>query len=420
MKKSTVFIFILMLVVLTVALSSCFLLDFFNGGYEKATKIVVKKVLPQQLALTPNATYICSRLESPIASGTIITPNKVKMSGSNESSIIIRDWIVAKEESYFFLLDLNPGAFYAHPVKYILVSKSGSTTVISAEWLPKINGKIPSELIQAIPSTDLIIKSNITLYKPIGIHLTYDFPQLTLRESEGVIIVQGLKSNENLFSYTQDAYMDVMGFFKAYKNARPYNTVDINGLVQSDAANVLSAIDAMANKHSLVTIYIIAHGNVDYVRLGGHGFSAYQFKNKMAAHPNTKFIFLLGSCHGGSFINDLSSLSNVQLVMTAAKSNESAWPDWDKYGSTNDYNPSDVGTEWTSSVFSRAKSIVESATNWAAVRSYAISRKISTTSAILYQAHWGSLGLNSTYGFYYNLDLCSRVNKESPQLYKSW
>ncbi len=420
MKKSAIFVLILIMVVLVLALSSCFLLDFLKGGYEKATKIVVEDVLPQQLALTPNATYICSRLKSSVASGTIITPDKIKTSGVSESSIIVRDWIVVKEESYFFLLDLNPGAFYAHPVKYILVSKSGSTTVMSAEWLPKINGEVPVELNKDIVSKDLIIQSNITLYNPSGIHLVYDFPQLVLRESEGVIIVQGLKSNENLFSYAQDAYLDVMGFFQAYKNARPYDTVEINGLVQSDAANILSAIDAMANKHSLVTVYIIAHGNVNYVRLGGYGFSAYQFKSKMAAHPNTKFNFLLGSCHGGSFIDDLSSLSNVRLVLTAAKSNESAWPDWDTYGSTNDYNPSDVGTEWTSSIFARAKSILESSTKWAAVKSYASYYKVPTTSAILYQAHWGALGLNSTYGFYYDLDLCSRVNKESPQVYRSW
>ncbi len=410
----------LVIVILSGILSSCFLLNFLNSDYEKATKIVVNEVLPQQLALTPNATYICSRLESSVASGTIIAPDRVKMSASNENGIIVRDWIVANEESYFFLLDLNPGAFYAHPVKYILVSKSGSTTVMSAEWLPKINGKVPKELIQTIPSTSLVVQSNITLYKPGGVHLVYNFPQLTLRESEGVIVVQGLKSNENLFSYAQDAYLDVIHFFQAYKSARPSGTVEINGLVQSDAAQVLSAIDAMANKHNIVTIYIIAHGNVDYVRLGGYGFSAYQFKTKMAAHPNTRFNFLLGSCHGGSFINDLSSLSNVRLVLTASKSNESAWPDWDKYGSTNDYNPSDVGTEWTSSIFERAKSILESSTKWAAVKSYANFYKIPTTSAILYQAHWGALGLNSTYGFNSDLDLCNRVNKENPQIYKSW
>ena len=416
------FAILLFLLVATLALilSSCFLLDMLQGGYEKATQIVVNDVLPQQLALTPNATYICSRLEDPIASGTIITPDKVKSSDVKESSIVVRDWIVAKEESYFFYLDLNPGALYAHPVKYILVSKSGSVTVLPAQWLPKINGEIPPELNRTIPATHLVVKSNVTLYYPEGIHLIYDFPIIQLEQSEGVIIVQGLRQNENLFSFTEDAYLEVLHFFQAYKNARTYGTVEIKTLDQYDAANVLGAIDYMANKYRLVTIYIIAHGNVNYVRLGGYGFTAYQFKNKMAAHPYTSFNFLLGSCHSGSFINTLSSLSNVRMMSTAARSDESAWPDWDQYGSVTDYNPSDVGTEWTSSLFQRAKTIIESSTKWTAVKNYASANKIPTTSALLYQAHMGALGSNHSYGFYLNLDLCSRVNKENPQVYKSW
>ncbi len=206
----------------------------------------------------------------------------------------------------------------------------------------------------------------------------------------------------------------------AYKAARSYGTVDVNGLVQSDANKILTAIDSMASSHSVVTIYILSHGNIDYVKLGGVGFSAWQFKNVMAAHPSTKFNFFLGSCHGGSFVNDLGSLENVRLILTAAKSNESAWPDWDTYGSSTDYNSYDLGSEWTSSLFERAKSILESSAKWQLVSNYASAYKIPTISALFYQAHWGVLGANSAYGFTSNLDLCNRVGKETPQVYKSW
>jgi hypothetical protein len=411
---------VLTVIILSLLLSSCFLLDYLKGGYEKATEIVVQDVLPQQLSLTPNATYICSRLQSSVASGTIIVPDNVRTSAKDESNMIIRQRLVAKGESYFFYLDLNPGAFYSHPVKYILVSKSGSVDVLPAEWLPRINGEVPPELNRTIPSTDLVVKSNITLYRPSGIHLIYKFPLLRIKQSEGIIVVQGLNPNENLFSNAQDAYLEALNFFKAYRDARPSGTVGINGLVQTDAAHVLEAIDAMADKYYTVTIYIIAHGSVNAIRLGGSFFTSYQFRDKLAAYPRTTFNFLLGSCHSGSFIDDLSSLSNVRLILTAARTDESAWPDWDSYGSASDYNPSDVGTEWTSSIFWRAKSIIESSTKWAAVQNYANAYNIPITSAVLYQAHWGALGMNSTYGFYYNLDLCNRVNKETPQVYRSW
>ena len=418
-KKYVVLLVIVVLLSLT--LSSCFLVDLFKTDLDRAIDTVKSNVLPQLLSKTPNASYLCVRAESVVASGTVITPDFVKSSMNDSNSSIIVERMVAKGDSYFFLLDLAPGAFYAHPLQYILVPKSGATpTVMSAEWLPRIGGTIPQEFNNKLPSSNLIIQSNVKMTTSPGTLLVYNFIPLLIRETEGIIVVQGLMPNENLFSETQNSYLQVINFFLAYKAARPSGTVDVDGLVQSDANKILTVMNSMANSHNVVTIYIIAHGNVDYVRLGGVGFYASQFANVIANHPSTKFNFFLGSCHGGSFIDNLSALENVRLVLTAAKSNEPAWPDWDTYGSYTDYNSYDVGSEWTSSLFERAKSILESSTKWQLVSNYASTYKIPTTSALFYQAHYGALGLNSTYGFNLNLDLCNRVNKETPQIYKSW
>lgn len=408
-------------VLLSLTLSSCFLIDFFKTDLDRAIDTVKVSVLPQLLAQTPNASYICVRTESIVASGTIIMPDAGQTGQGNVDSIVV-ERMVARGDSYFFMLDLEPGAFYAHPVKYILAPKSGaSPTIMSAEWLPRIGGVIPQELKNKIPSSNLIVQSNVNITTSSGTLLVYDnFVSLIVRETEGIIVVEGLMPDENLFNETQNSYLQVINFFLAYKAARSYGTVDVNGLVQSDANKILTAIDSMASSHSVVTIYILSHGNIDYVRLGGVGFSASQFKNVMAAHPSTKFNFFLGSCHGGSFVNDLGSLENVRLILTAAKSNESAWPDWDTYGSSTDYNSYDLGSEWTSSLFERAKSILESSAKWQLVSNYASAYKIPTISALFYQAHWGVLGANSAYGFTSNLDLCNRVGKETPQVYKSW
>lgn len=415
------FLLSVVVLLLTITLSSCFLVDLFKTDLDRAVDTMKLTVLPQLLSQTPDASYVCIRAASIVSSGTIITPDKVQMIADNADSIIIVDRIIAKEDSYFFMLDLAPGAFYAHPVKYILVPRSGSTpTMMSAEWLPRIGGVIPQEFKEKIPSSQLVIQSNAKLTTSPSTLLIYSFLPLLIRETEGILVVQGIMPDEKLFGDGQTSYMQAINFFLSYKAARTAGTVDVNGLVQSDADNILNAMDSMATSHSVVTVYIIAHGNVDFVRLGGVGFYASQFKNIMAAHPNTKFNFLLGSCHSGSFINDLSSLSNVRLVLTASKTEESAWPDWDTYGSSTDYNPYDSGSEWTSSLFERAKAILENSTRWQLVSNYANSYKIPTTSAIFYQAYWGIMGLNSTYGFTLNFDLCNRVSKESPQIYKSW
>ncbi len=418
-KKHVVWVGIVILLSLT--LSSCFLVDLFKTDLDRAIDTVKLDVLPKLIAQTPNASYVCIRTENIVTSGTIITPDEGQPILNDANSSIVVERMVAKEDSYFFLLDLEPGAFYAHPVRYILVPKSGATpTVMAAEWLPRIGGVIPQELNNKIPSSNLVIQSNVKMATSPGTLLTYNFIPLLIRESEGIIVVEGLMPDENLFTEAQNSYLQVVNFFLAYKAARTPGTVDVNGLVQGAASSILTAMDSMANSHSVVTIYIIAHGNIDYVRLGGVGFYAYQFANVIANHPSTKFNFFLGSCHGGSFIDNLSALGNVRLVLTAAKSNESAWPDWDTYGSSTDYNSYDVGSEWTSSIFERAKSILEDATKWQWVSNYASAYKIPTTSALFYQAHYGALGLNSTYGFNTNLDLCARVGKETPQIYKSW
>jgi len=90
--------------------------------------------------------------------------------------------------------------------------------------------------------------------------------------------------------------------------------------------------------------------------LGGQHFYASQFRSKMAAYPSIVFNFILGSCHSGSFINNLNTLDNVCVVETACAPNEGAIGDVDSSGSSSDYNPSDTGSEWTSSLIAAMSS----------------------------------------------------------------
>jgi hypothetical protein len=44
------------------------------------------------------------------------------------------------EASHFAVIDLHPGARFAHPVRYAIVSASGAVRSIDNEWLPTVNG----------------------------------------------------------------------------------------------------------------------------------------------------------------------------------------------------------------------------------------------------------------------------------------
>jgi hypothetical protein len=97
-----------------------------------------------------------------------------------------------------------------------------------------------------------------------------------------------------------------------------------------------------------IITYIVNHGSTDVIALGGQDLYADDLVDFLNAHPDTSFSFLIETCASGSFIDDLSELPNVKLVLTATSSIYPSSADWDpEY----DPNPIDSGSEWTSSLY---------------------------------------------------------------------
>jgi hypothetical protein len=319
------------------------------------------------------------------------------------------------EESFLFFLDLAPGAFYEHPVRFILVGRSGAHQVIDAVWWPRVNGEMVDEFRDLTPDDDHVIAGNAVAGATSGGLMQFDVSVVSRVQREGFLIVQGLLQGEDLFEASNDTYFNGIAFFNSYKTAFS----ELNGLVMGDADSIFDAIDTMVEKKlSPITIYIIAHGGVDGVRLGGVWITAQQFHDKFAEHPGTLFNFLLGSCHSGSFIDNLSSLSNVRVAQSACAADQSAWPDWDDISGTADYNPADSGSEWLSSILAAAAAIVEN--HWSEVVENAATYNVPATSVLLDAAWFGALGQNSSYDLTDDLDLSHRLDAADPQRYRSW
>ncbi len=376
----------------------------------KIIDVVKKDILPNIPEVQIGNPYRCLLLEDPIPAGTLIEE-------ASDLPIRAKANIVLQKKMYFFYLDLAPGAYYAHPVKYLLVDEEGNHETYDAKWWPRIGGEVPASLLKDIPDKKNIIASNIELIYPIGRVTDYILPALISQWSEGFIVVQGLMTTENCYNDAVNSYSNVINFFNAYKN--PFSRV--KGLVQSQAAKVLDEIDQMAKEgKSVITIYIIAHGDVNWVSLGGKWFSATQFKNKMALYPNVKFNFMLGSCCSGSFIDDLSVLDNVYTVVTACSSNESAYGDVDVVESFSDVNPSDVGSEWTSSIIEAMDTIASDSKKMDSIYVWARYHDVPVTSMLIYQGGYGALGAQSSLGLTDNLDLTNIVRWSTPQFYCSY
>jgi len=410
---------IVLSIVLALGLASCELFQLPGGepgvDMEAAVEAVKETVLPE--VIPPDTTYRCLRMDEALPAGSVIEEDAPEGDADTQGQTAPKGLTIG-EESFFFFLDLAPGTYYEHPVKYIVLPKSGGYQVMDATWWPKIDGETPDQFVDPSPEAKWIVEGNVTLEQTTGMEMLFDL-SVVLRQipREGFIIVQGLMSHESLYDDATLTYLNGVNFFNAYKSA--YSVLD--GLVMSQAANVLDRIDDMvADKLNPITIYIIAHGGVDGIRLGGQWFTAQQFRNKMNEHSTTSFNFLLGSCHSGSFLDDLNTLSNVKVIQAACASDEGAAPDRDNIGGTIDHNTEDTGSEWTSSILRAAELIVNDSTRWTQIQSWSSSYGVPITSVLLDAAFFGSLGSHTSFGMTDNLDLTNRTGHTQPQRYRSW
>ncbi|MBA7543350.1 hypothetical protein ES705_35681 [subsurface metagenome] len=140
----------------------------------------------------------------------------------------------------------------------------------------------------------------------------------------------------------------------------------------------------------------------------------------MAEFPDVIFNFILGSCHSGSFIDNLSTLDNVCAVETACASDEGAYPDYDSWGSTNDVNPSDTGSEFTSSIIAAMAEIVSDSAKMSSIQTWASSNGVPVTSMLICQGGYGAVGAQPTLGLTDNLDICSVLGWSTPSHYCSY
>jgi hypothetical protein len=373
---------------------------------EDAIAVVVEDILPNVPEVAGGLPYMCLKLDSILPRGTIIE----EYFGQTLS-------LTLEEDSYFFYLDLDPGAFYEHPVQYILVDEDGNHEEYEAKWWPRINDSVPEGLVRSIPDDDDVFATNVEIEEPSGTTLEFDFPVLPLEQCEGFIVVQGLMPDEKLYDYAVDDYVTRLNFFNAYKSS----CSDIEGLVQDQADDVLDEIDNMvANNRNPITISIIAHGGDSYISLGGNTVWDRQFRSKMAEYPDTTFNLILTSCHSGSFIDVLQTLDNVCVISTACRAEESAYPDWDTKSGQTDFNPADIGAEWTSSIVEAMSYIVGDSDIFDQIVSVARLNGVSTTCVLICEGHYGAMGAISGFGLNQNLDLASRLGKETPQLYCAW
>ena len=121
---------------------------------------IVKAILPGEIP--QGSEYICSFYSKKLVLGTTIdleNPSAI-VDGAIGATSATNNKIVVTEPSYLFLLDLDPGSFFAHPVKAIVVGDSGQHRIISGKWLPRVDEVVPDELKLPFPKKERLIDLN--------------------------------------------------------------------------------------------------------------------------------------------------------------------------------------------------------------------------------------------------------------------
>jgi len=80
---------------------------------------------------------------------------------------------------------------------------------------------------------------------------------------------------------------------------------------------------------------------------------------------------------------------------TACDAEQGAQVDWDYRDGLTDYNGMDSGSEWTSSILWAANVIALNSEYFSIVKDWAGTYGVPITSELLFQAHYGAIGLNT-------------------------
>ncbi|MDD4765935.1 MAG: hypothetical protein PHS39_08730 [Atribacterota bacterium] len=94
----------------------------------------------------------------------------------------------------------------------------------------------------------------------------------------------------------------------------------------------------------------------------------------------------------------MNTLDNVHVIQTACASDEGATTDVDEWDSFDDINPSDAGSEWTSSLIRAMELIVNNSDRLGTIQNMASMYGVPVTSVLICEAGFGAVGSNSGIG----------------------
>ncbi|MGC1122507.1 MAG: caspase family protein [Candidatus Methanofastidiosia archaeon] len=247
-----------------------------------------------------------------------------------------------KESCWFFWIDDDPYAKYAHPVRFVFFRiESGDLMMYNEEWWPVLNKtSLWAEEEEYWNTAYWVYNAGIERPKPSIFFYRVGAPLNQEEEPTGkALVVNGWKEGEHS---RETMAADEKSMTAAFKETR--FSVEQARTVK-DIEKILKTWSKEMEPDSTLVIYITAHGNEGYVVIGGEKFTVSAFAELLGDFEDGVHIFVIvDACYAGGFLAD-EVKKEAEIIITSTSSTKRAYEDFDP---KNDPNPSDKGSEFTS------------------------------------------------------------------------
>ncbi len=418
MLVKRVVILLLIVSILILASSSCFLKMIAKEEMAKSTFMAFIETEGE-----PEDPFVGVFLGE-VSEGDVIGSRKAD--GSDEFQPMTVGQAVGSP-GHLLYLDMAPGALYDHPGRLVVVGHNQDIIFDSGliEGCPIVNGVIP----EPIKSRSEFVKAVFwDKLKIAQIHVSESIIDITKRlERKGAVITNGVTPSQSLYAETRDvrdlmstAFKDLIG--EDYVRDIEY----VSGGPSPNWTAVQNAMnDLIINKNvGFLTLYFVAHGNINQMNLGGTTFFASQLCNYILQRPDLSFCIIIESCRAGSWLEGLKSggvmPGNIMIAIATTSSDRSAYPDWDYLnGVLTDYNYDDQYIEWSGDFLQQLAHYTSDA-HWSDVTDYAAGNSIDTAMALYYLSYLKIKGDDPPFT---SLTLTERWvagSIQKPMVYKTW
>lgn len=247
-----------------------------------------------------------------------------------------------EESCWFFWIDDDPYAKYAHPVRFVFFGiESETLTVYNEEWWPVLNKvSLWAEEEEYWNTTYWVYSTGIE--RPTPSVSFYRVGAVLNQEEESTgkaLVVNGWKEGEHSKeTMAEDEKSMTAAFKETGLSVEQARTV-------KDIEKILKKWSKEMESDSNLVIYITAHGNKGYVVIGGEKLTVPAFAKVLGDFEDGVHIFVIvDACYAGTFLAD-EMKDETEIIITSTSSTKCAYEDFDP---KNDPNPLDKGSEFTS------------------------------------------------------------------------